>query len=70
MRKVLAKAILGWQDQEKINHHGRRADGIVKGMFQHSRMGGAQKESTDINALAEEYLRLAYHWTQGKRYEF
>jgi C4-dicarboxylate-specific signal transduction histidine kinase len=49
------------QNLEKINHHGKRADAIVKGMLQHSRGGAAQKELTDINALCEEYLRLSYH---------
>jgi len=51
---------------EKINHHGKRADGIVKGMLQHSRTSSGQKEPTDINALAEEYLRLAYHGLRAK----
>jgi len=45
----------------KINHHGSRADAIVKGMLQHSRAGSGKKELTDINALADEYLRLCYH---------
>ena len=45
----------------KIAHHGKRADAIVKGMLQHSRTSSGQKELTDINALADEYLRLAYH---------
>ena len=49
------------QNLEKINHHGKRADGIVKGMLQHSRSSSGQKELTDINALCDEYLRLAYH---------
>ena len=49
------------ENEEKINHHGRRADAIVKGMLQHSRAGSGQKEPTDINALCDEYLRLAYH---------
>jgi C4-dicarboxylate-specific signal transduction histidine kinase len=49
------------QNLEKINHHGKRADAIVKGMLQHSRGGAAQRELTDINALCEEYLRLSYH---------
>lgn len=48
-------------NEEKINHHGKRADAIVKGMLQHSRMGTGQPELTDINALCDEYLRLAYH---------
>jgi len=48
-------------NQEKINQHGRRADAIVKGMLQHSRAGNGIKELTDLNQLADEYLRLAYH---------
>jgi signal transduction histidine kinase len=58
-----AKAIVNdvIENEGKINHHGKRADAIVKGMLQHSRAGTGHKESTDINALAEEYLRLAYH---------
>ncbi len=51
---------------EKINHHGKRADGIVKGMLQHSRSSSGQKEPTDINALCDEYLRLAYHGLRAK----
>jgi len=47
------------QNLEKINHHGKRAGDIVKGMLQHSRTSSGQKELTDINALADEYLRLA-----------
>jgi two-component system, NtrC family, sensor kinase len=51
---------------EKINHHGKRADGIVKGMLQHSRSNTGVKESTDINALADEYLRLSFHGLRAK----
>ncbi len=51
---------------EKINHHGKRADGIVKSMLQHSRTSNNKKEPTDINALADEYLRLAYHGMRAK----
>ena len=54
------------QNLEKINHHGKRADAIVKGMLQHSRSSSGVKEPTDINALAEEYLRLAYHVLKAK----
>ena len=54
------------QNLEKINHHGKRADAIVKGMLQHSRSSSGVKESTDINALADEYLRLAYHGLRAK----
>jgi two-component system NtrC family sensor kinase len=55
---------------EKINHHGKRADAIVKGMLQHSRSSTGQKEPTDINALADEYLRLAYHGLKAKDRSF
>jgi signal transduction histidine kinase len=55
---------------EKINHHGKRADSIVKGMLQHSRTSSGQKELTDINALCDEYLRLAYHGLRAKDKSF
>jgi signal transduction histidine kinase len=58
------------ENEEKINHHGKRADAIVKGMLQHSRTSSGQKESTDINALADEYLRLAYHGLRAKDKSF
>jgi len=58
------------QNLEKINHHGKRADGIVKGMLQHSRSSNGQKEPTNINALADEYLRLAYHGLRAKDKSF
>jgi len=58
------------QNLDKINHHGRRADGIVKGMLQHSRKSDGKKEPTDINALADEYLRLAYHGLRAKDKSF
>ena len=54
------------QNLEKILHHGKRADSIVKGMLQHSRTNSGEKEPTDINALADEYLRLAYHGLRAK----
>ncbi len=54
------------QNLEKINHHGKRADAIVKGMLQHSRSSNGTKELTDINKLTEEYLRLAYHGLRAK----
>jgi signal transduction histidine kinase len=53
-------------NEEKINYHGKRADAIVKGMLQHSRSNNGQKELTDINVLADEYLRLAYHGLRAK----
>ena len=58
------------ENEEKINYHGKRADAIVKGMLQHSRNNSGQKEPTDINALADEYLRLAYHGMRAKDKEF
>ena len=54
------------ENEQKINHHGKRADAIVKGMLQHSRTSTGQKEPTDINALADEYLRLSYHGMRAK----
>jgi len=57
-------------NSEKINHHGKRADAIVKGMLQHSRTSSGQKEPTDLNALADEYLRLAYHGLRAKDKSF
>jgi signal transduction histidine kinase len=54
----------------KINQHGKRADAIIKGMLQHSRSNSGQKELTDINALAEEYLRLSYHGFRAKENSF
>ncbi|MEH6779748.1 sensor histidine kinase [Maribacter arcticus] len=66
--KAIADDII--QNLEKINHHGQRADGIVKGMLQHSRSSSGTKEPTDINALADEYLRLAYHGLRAKDKSF
>ncbi len=54
------------QNLEKILLHGKRAGDIVKGMLQHSRSSSGQKEPTDVNALADEYLRLAYHGLRAK----
>ena len=58
------------ENEEKINHHGKRADGIVKGMLQHSRSSSGIKEPTNINVLADEYLRLAYHGLRAKDKSF
>jgi signal transduction histidine kinase len=70
----VAEAILIAKDvknnQEKIYQHGKRADAIVKGMLQHSRSSTNAKEPTDINALANEYLRLAYHGLRAKDNSF
>lgn len=64
----IAKDIL--ENESKINHHGKRADNIVKSMLQHSRSSSGQKERTDINALCDEYLRLAYHGLRAKDKSF
>ena len=58
------------ENEQKINHHGKRADAIVKGMLQHSRKSNGVKEPTDINVLADEYLRLAYHGLRAKDKSF
>jgi signal transduction histidine kinase len=62
--KAIANDVI--ENEQKINHHGKRADAIVKGMLQHSRKSSGQKELTDINALADEYLRLSYHGLRAK----
>jgi len=58
------------ENNEKIVHHGKRADAIVKGMLQHSRTSTGQKDLADINALCDEYLRLAYHGLRAKDKSF
>jgi signal transduction histidine kinase len=54
------------ENEQKINHHGRRAEAIVKSMLEHSRSSKGEKQATDINALCEEYLRLCYHGLRAK----
>jgi signal transduction histidine kinase len=66
--KAIARDIK--ENEGKINHHGKRADAIVKAMLQHSRSSSGIKEPTDINALADEYLRLAYHGLRAKDNSF
>jgi len=58
------------QNEEKINHHGKRADSIVKGMLEHSKVGSGEKVHTDINALADEFLKLSYHGLRAKDKSF
>ena len=58
------------QNLEKITHHGKRADSIVKGMLQHSRVGTGEMVETDINSLCDEYMRLAYHGLRAKDKSF
>ncbi|MCU7551605.1 tetratricopeptide repeat protein [Chitinophagaceae bacterium LB-8] len=55
---------------DKVVHHGKRADGIVKSMLQHSRVSTGEKQSTDINVLCDEYLRLTYRGIRAKDKEF
>lgn len=66
--KAIANDVI--ENEEKINHHGKRAGDIVKGMLQHSRTSTGVKEPTDINALADEYLRLSYHGLRAKDKSF
>ncbi len=66
--KIIANSVVN--NEEKINHHGKRADAIVKGMLQHSRSSSSIKEATDINALCDEYLRLSYHGLRAKDKSF
>ncbi|MGZ3847142.1 MAG: sensor histidine kinase, partial [Flavisolibacter sp.] len=58
------------QNLQKIAHHGKRADGIVKSMLQHSRKGSGQKDQVDINSLVDEYLRMSYHGFRAKDKSF
>jgi two-component system, NtrC family, sensor kinase len=67
---VLAIATDIQNNEEKINHHGKRADSIVKGMLEHSRSSRGEKEPVDINKLADEYLRLSYHGFRAKNKSF
>jgi signal transduction histidine kinase len=66
--KSIAKDIQ--ENERKISHHGKRADAIVKSMLQHSQSGSGKKEPTNINALADEYLRLAFHGLRAKDSSF
>ncbi len=66
--KAIAKDAI--DNEQKINHHGKRADAIVKNMLQHSRASSGKKEPIDINALADEYLRLSYHGLRAKDKDF
>ena len=58
------------ENEEKINHHGKRADAIVKGMLQHSRASSGQKEADRYQCFGDEYLRLAYHGLRAKDKNF
>ena len=58
------------ENQQKINQHGKRADAIVKGMLEHSRSNSGQKEPADLNAMADEFMRLSYHGLRAKDKSF
>ena len=66
--KIISKDVI--ENEEKVNHHGKRAEAIVKNMLQHSRRSSGKKEATDINALADEYLRLAFHGLRARDKSF
>ena len=72
INKEFVKELMGdlTQNQEKINHHGKRAASIVKGMLEHSKASTGERELTDINQLADEYLRLSYHGLRAKDNHF
>ncbi len=58
------------ENESKVTHHGKRAENIVKSMLQHSRNSAGEKELTDINALCDEYIRLAYHGIRAREKSF
>ena len=70
--KDYAEEILGdlSSNLKKINHHGERASSIVKGMLEHSRTDSGERRPTDLNALADEYLKIAYHGLRAKNKNF
>ena len=70
LKEIKELALIMKDNGGKINHHGKRADAIVKGMLAHSRNSTGEKVLTDINALADEYLRLSYHGLRAKNKDF
>lgn len=66
--KAIANNLI--ENEEKVNHHGKRADFIVKGMLQHSRASTGEKQSTNINTLADEFFKLSYHGLRAKNKSF
>jgi len=58
------------QNLQKINHHGKRADSIVKGMLEHSRTNAGEKQPTDMNVLCDEFLKLSFHGLRAKDKSF
>jgi two-component system NtrC family sensor kinase len=70
LEEIKELALIMKENGGKINHHGKRAGDIVKSMLQHSRVGSGEKELTNINSLADEYLRLSYHGLRAKDKSF
>ena len=70
IEEALAVAADIKENEKKINHHGKRADFIVKGMLQHSRTSTGEKQETNINILADEFLKLSYHGLRAKDKNF
>ena len=66
LEEIQSIAINIESNEEKIRHHGQRADAIVKSMLQHSRANSGKKELTDLNVMCDEYVRLAYHGLRSK----
>jgi two-component system NtrC family sensor kinase len=66
--RIIANNLI--ENEEKINHHGKRADFIVKGMLQHSRSGSGERQLTQINTLAEEFFKLSYQGLRAKDKSF
>jgi signal transduction histidine kinase len=66
--RAIASSVI--ENEVKINHHGKRADAIVKGMLQHARISTGQQEPTEINRLVDEYLRLSYQGFRAKDKSF
>ena len=70
LEEIKALAFDIYENEKKINQHGKRADGIVKGMLEHSRTRSGQKEPTDLNMMADEFIRLSYHGLRAKDKSF
>ncbi|MDR3694890.1 ATP-binding protein [Mucilaginibacter sp.] len=70
LEEIKAIALDIQENEKKINMHGKRADGIVRGMLEHSRSSSGQKEPTDLNVMGDEYLRLSYHGLRAKDKSF
>ncbi len=70
LAEVKALSLDIYENEKKINQHGKRADSIVKGMLEHSRTRSGAKEPTDLNTMAEEFMRLSYHGLRAKDKSF